>query len=360
MVLTARDSSVPDTSTMVKIPVREIDSFCRAPGNAIRAVLIYGADQGLVRERSNLLLGGVVDDPRDPFRVCDLAADEVARDPARLMEEAVSLSMTGGRRVVRVRGAADGVAATMAEVLTLPTGDTLILVEAGELAARSKLRAAFEKAKDAAALACYRDEGPMLGEVIADELSRQGITADGDARRLLESCLGGDRMQTRNEIAKLALYVGPGQKATTRDVENAVADSSFLSLDRIAQNVSSGNLEDLDRSLERALANREAPAAILAAVRRHLTQLELVLGLKARGVNEAQAMKSAGVRHYRAENALKSAGRRWNAPLVHRARDYLFDAEAQCRMTGMPDTTICRRTLFDIARTAAGNTSRGR
>ena len=345
---------------MVKIQVREIDGFCRAPGHAIRAVLIYGADQGLVRERSNLLLGGVVDDPRDPFRVCDLTADEAARDPARLLEEAVSLSMTGGRRVVRVRGVTDGFAATMAEVLKLPTGDTLILVEAGELAARSKLRATFEKARDAAALACYHDEGRMLEAVIAEELSRQGITTDGEARRLLESCLGGDRMQTRNEIAKLALYVGAGQKATAKDVENAVADSSLLSLDRIAHSVSSGNLDDLERSLGRALANREAPAAILAAVRRHLTQLELVLGLKQRGVNEAQAMKSAGVRHYRAENALKAAGRRWNAPLVHRARDYLFDAEARCRMTGMPDTTICRRALFDIARTAAGNTPRGR
>ncbi len=343
---------------MVKIPKREIDSFCRAPGNVIRAVLIYGPDQGLVRERSNLLLGGVVDDPRDPFRVCDLTGEEAAKDPARLMEEAVSLSMTGGRRVVRVRGVADSFAPTMAEVLKLPTGDTLILVEAGELAARSKLRAAFEKAKDAAALACYRDEGRDLEAVIADELSRQGITADGDARRLLASCLGGDRMQTRNEIAKLALYVGPGQRATARDVENTVADSSFLSLDRIAHSVSSGNLDDLDRSLERALANRESPDTILGAVRRHLTQLELFLGLKGRGVNEAQAMKSAGVRHFRAEDALKDAGRRWNAPLVQRARDHLFDAEARCRLTGMPDATICRRTLFDIARVAAGSASR--
>ena len=326
----------------------------------MRAVLIFGGDRGLVRERSNSLLGTVVDDPRDPFRVCDLAGDEVSNDPARFMEEAVSLSMAGGRRVVRVRGVADSFAPTMAHVMTMPTGDTLILVEAGELPARSKLRVAFEKAKDAAALACYRDEGGVLEAVVAEELSRQAVTADADARRLLASCLGGDRMQTRNEIAKLALYVGHGQRATTKDVEDAVADSSHLSLDRIAQSVSSGNLDDLDRSLERALANRETPVTILAAVRRHLTQLELVLGLKERGVNEAQAMMSAGVRHFRARDALMAAGRRWNAHLVHRARDYLFEAEAQCRMTGMPDSTICRRTLFDIARTAASHASRRR
>ena len=286
---------------MVKIPVREIESFCRAPGSAIRAVLIYGADQGLVRERSNILLGGVVDDLRDPFRVCDLTGEEAGRDPSRLMEEAVSLSMTGGRRVVRVRGVADSFAPTMAEVLKLPTGDTLILVEAAELAARSKLRTAFERAKDTAALACYHDEGRALEAVIADELTRQGITADGDARRLLVSCLGGDRMQTRNEIAKLALYVGPGQRATQRTSRTPSPTVPFSPW-TVSPTMSRPEISTTSTAVSRGRwPTGKRPATILAAVRRHLTQLGLVLGLKERGVNEAQAMKSAHVLHFRRE-----------------------------------------------------------
>ena len=146
----------------------------------------------------------------------------------------------------------------------------------------------------------------------------------------------------------------PGGRATVKDVEDAVADSSFLSLDRIAHAVSSGNLDDLDRSLERALANRETADVILGAVRRHMTQLELFLRLKERGAAESQALKSARVFHFRAEGALKAAGRRWNSRLVRRSLDYLTNAEIQCRTTGMPAATICRRTLFDISRTAAG------
>ena len=339
---------------MVKVMARQVDDFCRNPGSKVRVVLIHGADQGLVRERSDLLLSGAVDDVSDPFCVCELSGDDVSRDPAKLMEEACSLSLTGGRRAVRVRGAADSLGDTIGKLLKLPTGDTLILVEAGELAARSQLRAVTESATDTAAIACYRDEGRALGAIIADELRKNGITADGNAAQLLASCLGGDRLQTRSEIAKLALYVGPGGHATVKDVEDAVADSSFLSLDRIAHAVSSGNLDDLDRSLERALANRETADVILGAVRRHMTQLELFLGLKERGVAESQALKSARVFHFRAEGALKAAGRRWNSRLVRRSLDYLTNAEIQCRTTGMPAATICRRTLFDISRTAAG------
>ena len=338
----------------MKIAPRNADGFCRKPGAGVRVVLLYGPDQGLVRERSNLLLAGAVEDASDPFRVCELDGDDIQHNPARLMEEACALSLTGGRRVVRVRGATNGLEETVGNLLKLPTGDTLMLIEAGELAARSKLRARIERAEDAAAVACYHDDGRELGNVVADELRKHGLRADNDATRLLVSCLGGDRLQTRNEIAKLALYAGAGGHVTVRDVEDAVADSSFLSMDRIAHAVSSGNLDDLDRSLERALANREMPVSILGAVRRHMTQLELFLGLRKRGMAEDRALKSAGSRHFRNDDALKAAARHWDAGLVRRALDYLIDADIQCRTTGMPDATICRRALSDIARKAQG------
>ncbi len=338
---------------MVKIPPREADAFCRNPGANVRVVLVYGPDQGLVRERSDRLLSGAVEDVNDPFSVAELGGEEVALEPARLMEEALSLSLSGGRRAVRVRGAGDALGEPVTRLLALPTGDTLILIEAGELPARSKLRAAVEKADEAAAVACYRDDGRTLAGVIDEELRRNGITADSRATGLLLACLGGDRLQTRSEIAKLALYVGAGGRATLADVENAVADSSFLSLDRIAHAVSSGDLEDLDRSLERALANRETGTAILGAVRRHMIQLELLLGLTERGEAQERAMKAVRVFHFRAGDALKAAARRWSSGLVRRSLDYLAEAEIQCRTTGVPEATICRRTLLDIARTAA-------
>src|SRR5690606_29762701 len=106
--------------------------------------------------------------------------------------------------------------------------------------------------------ACYRDEKRDLLKVIEAELDEHDVTAERDAAALLAAYLGGDRLLTRNELAKLALYVGPGGRATVADVEAVVADSSFLSHDRIAQAVGGGDLEDLDRSLERALAERES------------------------------------------------------------------------------------------------------
>ncbi|MBT6206128.1 MAG: DNA polymerase III subunit delta [Rhodospirillaceae bacterium] len=339
----------------MKIAARQADSFCRAPSGETRAVLVYGPDNGLVRERADLLVASAVDDPSDPFRVAELVGDAIAGDGALLVDEAGAISLVGGRRVVRVKGGGDKLTDAVKDLLARPTGDTLIVIEAGELPGRSKLRALLEKAGDGAAVACYRDEGRDVSGVVTDELQRHGVRADRDALALMTAYLGGDRRQTRAETAKLALYVGEGGQATVADVEAVVADSSFLSMDRIAHAVAAGKLDELDRSLERALADREQPVSILSAVRRHMTQLQLFLALKERGASEADALKATRVFHFRAADAIKAGGRRWSADRATRALGYINEAELQCKSTGMPADTICRRTLFDLARAAAGS-----
>ena len=79
--------------------------FLVNPKPGIACVLIYGPNRGLVSTRADTLVGSVADDPGDPFRVTVLEPESLKSDPARLADEANALSMTGGRRVVRVQGA---------------------------------------------------------------------------------------------------------------------------------------------------------------------------------------------------------------------------------------------------------------
>src|SRR5512145_439741 len=108
------------------------------------AALVYGPDQGLVRERAVAVAKTVLADLNDPFRVAELDESALESDPARLWDEAAQLSMTGGRRVVRVRSANNGLAQMFERFLDEPPGDALIVVEAGELAKSGALRRVFE------------------------------------------------------------------------------------------------------------------------------------------------------------------------------------------------------------------------
>src|SRR5262245_62266035 len=90
------------------------------------AALVYGPDHGLVRERAAAVAKTVLADLSDPFRVAELDEGILESDPARLWDEAAQLSMTGGRRVVRVRSANNGLAPTFQRFLEEPPGDALV------------------------------------------------------------------------------------------------------------------------------------------------------------------------------------------------------------------------------------------
>src|ERR1700750_833708 len=88
---------------MVALRGKEIDSFLARPDPARPVILLYGPDAGLVRERADTLLASAVDNPNDPFSMVKMDGDELAADPSRLVDEAMTVPLFGGRRAIRLR-----------------------------------------------------------------------------------------------------------------------------------------------------------------------------------------------------------------------------------------------------------------
>src|SRR5690242_18090661 len=153
----------------MKVAAGQVDGFLRRPDAQIRAVLLFGPDAGLVRERADLLARSVCPDLKDPFRVAEVTGAAAASDPARLADEMASISLMGGRRVIRLREAMDGAVRAVENALAAP-GDALLVAEAGELPGRSALRKLFENGPEAAAIGCYADSPKDLADVIRTSL----------------------------------------------------------------------------------------------------------------------------------------------------------------------------------------------
>ncbi len=335
----------------MKLQPRAIDGFLRSPDPKIRAVLLYGPDGGLVRDRAQTLGRTVVPDLSDPFRVAELTGRAVADDPARLADEAAALALTGGRRLVRVRDAEDNAAPAFAALLAHPPpGDSLVLAEAGDLANRSKLRTLFEGAEGAVAIPCYVEEEASLGRVIADILHGHGLSADPDALTFLAANLVGDRMVARGELQKLALYMGKETRVRLEDAQNCVGDSAALSMDEPIWAAAEGDFAALDRSLARLFAEGTAPVAVLRGAQRHFQRLQLVAGHVAAGKPVEAAVEALRPPvFFKLKPRLTGQARRWPPALLRQALDRLVEAEADCKRTNMPDQTVCARVLFQLA-----------
>lgn len=337
----------------MKLSGAKAESFLKAPDAAMRAILVFGPDNGLVRERVTRLIKGVVPDVNDPFRVAELSPAILKDDPARLADEAAAMALTGGRRVVVVRDAGDTVSSLFQGFLTNPMGDALMVVEAGELGPRSSLRKLFEGADNAAALASYGDEGGSLAHVIQEELKAAGLTPEPDALAFLMENLGGDRRLTRAELQKLALYMGAPGRVRLEDALACIGDTASLSMDDLALATADGDHATAQRVLDRLFREGTHAVAVLRALSRHFQRLHFAAGLMAQGKSADAAMGSLKPPViFKAADRFRRQLGRWPADRVGRALEVLIETEAECKTTGMPAEELCSRAVMQLARAA--------
>jgi DNA polymerase III subunit delta len=340
----------------MKIAPREQARFLQAAEASVAAVLFYGPDQGLVRERALELVARVAGDAGDPFRVVELGFAQLKDDPARLADEAAALSLTGGRRVLRLREAGDGLAEPLAKLLAGPPPAAFVVIEAGELGPRSTLRGFCEKSPAAAAIACYLDDEAALTSVVRDWLKQEGLGIDGEALDYLVANLGGDRGVTRQELGKLALYVGPqvgrpAKRVTLADVEAVIGDSSVLTLDDLVMALGDGDRPGLDRAYARALAEGTEEIAILRAAARHFLRLHQVAGAP----DPRTAVKALRPPvFFKMEGRFLGQLRSWPGPRLGEAIERLNRAETQIKTGAQPKTAVAERALIEIATLTRG------
>jgi DNA polymerase-3 subunit delta len=338
----------------VKLPPNRIDGFVRRPDPGMRAVLLYGPDSGAVRDYADTLARGVVDPPNDPFRVAELASAEIGRDPARLVDEVFALSLSGGRRLVRVRDATDAVAPALEAALKGGETDTLIVLEADELTPRSALRKLGEGADTVATIACYMPDEEAIGRFIHRQLADARVAVDGEAEHMLATLLVGDRQIARREVEKLIAYAGEGGRIDLEAVRASVGDATERSLDDLAMAVADGDLEGVDRALAKLLSEGGEAIGILRAVQRHFLRLhQLAVMIDGGDAPDAAMAALRPPVFFKAKAAIRSQARRWNQSQLGESLRRLIDAEAECKRTGRPAETVCAATLMAIARAAA-------
>lgn len=338
----------------MKITGAKVEGFLRAPDPAARAILVFGPDEGLVRERALRLAKLVVEDLNDPFRVVELTGSDLKTDPARLADEAASMSFGGGSRVVRIRQAGDQCAPACQSFLNLNTPtEAMVVIDAGDLPPRSKLRKMFETAKNAASIACYADDMRSLPDVIRQTLNRHELSADRDAMSLLVQSLGADRSVTRGELDKLALYMGGPGQVSEADVRAAVGDSAASGIDDVIYSAASGDTTKLETALSRVLSEGTHAVQLVRAAERHFQRLHMARGQMAKGMNSDQATKALRPPIiFKLADAFKMQLNLWPEAKLSRAFEVLTQAEIDCKTTGLPADAICGRALLTIAQAA--------
>ncbi len=351
---------------------KAIEAFVARRDPATAAVLIYGRALGLVKERAETLARAVVADFKDPFNYVELTEADLKAEPARLADEAIALSFSGGERVVRLRTSGDA-AASAAKTLVdgLESGalkpNALTIIEAGDLAKTSKLRKLFEGGRHVVALPCYDDSPADVRAMAAEAAEREGLRFDPEALDLLTAHLGTDRGVSRAEIDKLILFVGPqavreGGRDTihTDDVKASLVDASSEALDATAGEAADGATRRLAASLDRLASAGASPIGLLRALQRQFARLRTARAAIDRGASLSDAVSRLRPPVFFAERKpFEARVGRWRTEDLDRVLDLILNAELEAKRTGSPQREIVERLALQLAARAGGRRSSG-
>ncbi|MCE7886507.1 MAG: DNA polymerase III subunit delta [Alphaproteobacteria bacterium PRO2] len=335
----------------MKLNFRNIESFLKKPDPAARVILVYGPDNGLMRERAKALALTVVKDFSDPFNVAVLSTDILIDDPARLADEAGAISMMGGDRVIRVEEAADKLTPLIKSYLANPSPSSLVILEAGELTTKSSLRRLCETAANAAAMPCYVEEERDLARLIRETMQSHNLQIDNDAVAWLAAGISGDRLKARGELEKLATYKGEeNSPVSLADAQAACGESGARSLDDLIFSV--GNRQS-EKSLQvyTQLQEEGVPfIVVLRALQNHFRRLHLVKAGMDGGDNPQSAMTGLSPPvFFKYENAFRDQVNTWSLNALGRVMTRLADVEASCKKTGAPVETLCAQAVLGIS-----------
>ena len=335
---------------MVALRGKDIDSFLARPDAGRPIILLYGPDAGLVRERADALMASAVDDPNDPFSLVRLDGDELAAEPSRLVDEAMTVPLFGGRRAIRVKAGARSFASGVDTLADSPIKDCRIVIEAGELRPEAPLRKACERAKNAVAIACYPDTERDLAKLIDDELRLSNLKIAPDARATLMSLLGGDRQASRNELRKIVLYAHGQREITVEDVMAVVSDASDFKLDPIVDGAFAGQPATVETEFAKAMVAGTYPGLIISAAQRQVAALHKAALAMENGASASSAAESGFPRlHFSRKGTVETALRNFNATRLRQVIDQLAIAALDTRKNAALAASIAQRALMAIA-----------
>ncbi|MCL2468643.1 MAG: DNA polymerase III subunit delta [Alphaproteobacteria bacterium] len=333
----------------MKLAARDIARFLESPPKTVRVVLVYGPDSSLVSATLEKLAVKFAADPNDPFSVSSLTGAQIAAQPSLLFDEASSLSLIGGTRLVRVRQAVEAVAQPLSSFLQEPPqNDSVVLIEGGDLDKRSKLRALCEGAESVvAAIPCYFEDAQARMRQLAQGLKEAGFSARQDVVAFLESCLPAGHLALQRELEKLILYAQGQKEISLEDVRAVIAYTADAALDDLAMMTASGQKARAMRLLDSLLEQQTAPVSILRALQRHFLRLQQARAFVDGGLDAGMALKKlAPPVFWKHTTPMTRQLERWTMEKLTTALAVLYKAEADVKKTGAPDVSLCAHVVL--------------
>lgn len=333
----------------MKANAGQIRTALDRPSDDIRLYLLHGPDEAAAAELARRLAAALGPDAE---RI-DLDAATLRSDPARLADEAASLSLFGGVRFVRAGPVGDESHDALAGLLSAERAGNPVVVLAPAVRTTARIVKLAIESRRAMAFACYLPEGEAADRIVLDIARAHGLrTTAAIARRIAEGC-SGDRAVMTREIEKLALYLDANVERPANLDEAALdavgADLGEAETARVVAAVIEGDAAVTGAEIARLEAAGTSPIPWLRAMARRL----IVLAEMRSEIDGGDSIDGAMKRHRISrgdEAGTARALRRWSPAMLTGALARVRAAEHAIMAPGSAGSVMAAVGAVALAR----------
>ena len=161
--------------------------------------------------------------------------NDILKDEDMFFTNVLSKSFFENKKLIIISRATDKINKLIEEILEKKIEDLVLVLNAGSLEKKSKLRLFFEKNKQTICVPFYEDNSQTLSGIVNKFLRDNKIQVSQELINLIVQRSRGDRQNLRNELEKIKNFANDKKKISTDDL---------LKLTNLAENYSVSELID--------------------------------------------------------------------------------------------------------------------
>ena len=178
--------------------------------------LVYGKNEGLKTECINKILS------KNDIKVFNYDEKQIRDEIETFYENILSNSLFESSKTIIINRASEKIFDIINDLVDRNLSNIKIIINAGILDTRSKLRSLFEKNKDLICIPTYPDNNNTLSKLAAVFFRKEKISISQQSINLIVEKCGGDRNNLNNELNKIKDYSVEKKQITSEQISKLV------------------------------------------------------------------------------------------------------------------------------------------
>ena len=181
--------------------------------NDLKFFLFYGKNEGLKRHYINQLFKN-----NKSKNVIKYEEKEILENEEIFFENILSNSLFESEKFIIINRSTDKISGIIIDLIERNINGVVIVIDAGLLEKKSKLRKLFEKEKDLACIATYPDTNEILSNLALTFFKKIDVSISRQNVNLIVDKCGGDRLNLENELEKIKFYLIEKKSISTEEI----------------------------------------------------------------------------------------------------------------------------------------------